>query len=78
MEMRQASRNAYAHADKAKTFGQAITPVAAVQFTGDRLVSEGKKQVPLADLPIFQGVFQVSYAEKDTVPDCLHIDSLAR
>jgi len=77
-EIRQAFRNAYGHADKAKTFGQATTPVEAVHFTGDRVVSEGKKQVSLADLLIFQGVFQVIYAEKDAVPYYLYIDSLAR
>lgn len=77
-DIQQTFRNAYGHADKGKTFGEATVPVEAVHFTGERVVRDGKKEVRLADLLIFQGIFQVIYAEKDAVPYYLYIDSLAR
>jgi len=76
--IRQTFRNAYGHADKGKTFGEAAIPAEAVRFTGDQAVRDGKREVPLADLLIFQGVFQAIYAEKDAVPYYLFIDNLAR
>jgi hypothetical protein len=71
-------RNAYGHADRRKQFGNTTVPAQAVNFADTKAIKEGKQNVPLVDLPLFHGFFQVIYAEADAVPYYLFIDNLAR
>src|SRR5262249_27999880 len=71
-------RNAYGHADRRQQFGNATIPAQAVNFAAAKAIKEGKHDVPLVDLPLFHGFFQVIYAEADAMPYYLFIDKLAR
>ncbi len=77
-EIRQDFRIAFSHADKDKTFRDAITQVTPAHVKGGTISAESPEQVPIADLLIGQGFFQVMYAQKSAVPYFLYIDRLAR
>ncbi len=77
-EIRQNFRNAFSHADKDKTFHDTIAQVTPTHVKGGTISTESPEQVPIADLLIGQGFFQVTYAQKSAVPYFLYIDRLAR
>ena len=77
-KIRQDFRNAFFHADKDKTFRDVMTRVTAVHVKDESIATETGEEVPIADLLIGQGFFQVTHAQKNAVPYFLYIDSLAR
>ena len=77
-EFRRDFRNAFSHADKDKTFRDAATQVAAAHVESGTIAMEQSEEVPIADLLIGQGLFQVTYTRKNAVPYFLYVDRLAR
>jgi hypothetical protein len=75
-EFRNAFRNAYSHADKKKTFGEASTPVTAVRFDPNGLVVDAPEQVGLAELLIGHGFFQSIHAQQNALRYFLEIDAI--
>ncbi|HEY7319736.1 MAG TPA: hypothetical protein VIE89_19375 [Candidatus Binatia bacterium] len=77
-QIRQDFRNAFSHADKDKTFRDVITKVTAAHVEDGTIATEQPEQVPIADLLIGQGFFQVTHTRKNAVQYFLYIDRLAR
>jgi hypothetical protein len=77
-EFRQNFRNAFSHADKAKTFGNVVTQVNAAHLEAGRIATEQPEEVPIADLLVAQGLFQVTYARNNAAPYFQYVDHLAR
>jgi hypothetical protein len=76
-EFRQNFRNAFSHADKDKTFRDVAIQVTAAHVEGETIATEQPEEVPIADLLVAQGLFQVTYARKNAMPYFLYIDQLA-
>ena len=77
-EFRQNFRNAFSHADKDKTFGDVVTQVTPTHVEGGTIVTEQPEEVPIADLLVAQGPFQVTHARNTAAPYFLYVDHLAR
>ncbi|HTS18415.1 MAG TPA: hypothetical protein VMP11_12640 [Verrucomicrobiae bacterium] len=75
---REIFRNAYGHADKEKTFGDAQTSAFALRVEGNAIVNDSAGDIRLADFLPAQGLFQVALAEEHAAPYYLSIDKLAR
>jgi hypothetical protein len=71
-------RDAFSHADKMKTFGDATTSVTALHAESNTLVASQPEQVRLAAFLFGQGVFQVALAQQNALPYFLKIDAVAR
>ena len=77
-EVRERFRNAYSHADKDKTFGDATTEVVAGHFDGERMITDSAEDVRLAGFLVGQGIFQAVMAKNNAIPYFLFVDQLAR
>jgi hypothetical protein len=75
---RENFRNAYGHADKAKTFGQSVMPVQGIRLHPDGFELQEQKEVKVADLLIGQGIAQAIIAERSAPVYFLSVDAIAR
>lgn len=77
-EFRENFRNAYSHADAAKTFTNKSIPIMGGQLTENGLLIGPPNDAMIALLPILQGFAQKEHAEANAIPYFLFIDSLIR
>ena len=75
---REQFRNAYGHADKAKTFGDSTMPVQGVRMHPDGMELQDRKEVKIADLIIGQGMAQAEIAKRTAPEYFLAIDEVTR
>ena len=77
-EFREAFRNAYGHADKEKTFGDASVPVQAITVEDGSILGDQSKVQSVVRFPIIQGLVQAMQAERHAFPYFSYVDNLAR
>lgn len=77
-EFREAFRNAYGHADKKKTFGEAAVPIQAMGVKKGLILGDQSKVQGIASFPTIQGLVQAMQAERHAFPYFSYVDILAR
>lgn len=71
-------RNAYSHADKAKTLGDTTVPVEPFEFKDGEFISLGNQTEIARDLYLAQGIVQALLAKEESIPYFKSIDSIIR
>ena len=76
--LREVFRNAWNHADKAKTFGATEMPVQVMHWGDDGIEVEPHQTVNVADLIVAQGFVQIEIAKREAPRYFAYVDGLAR
>lgn len=76
--VRERFRNAYSHADKAKTFGDVTVPAQGVKLEDGQLKIVEEAELKMADLIIGQGIAQAISARANAADYFLYVDALVR
>lgn len=77
-EYREVFRNAYGHADKRKTFGEADIPVQGVSIEEGKLRADPESTQQIFDLPIVHGLVQAYHARANALPYFQYVDGVIR
>lgn len=77
-EFRERFRNAFAHSDKAKTFGDTSVPVTGVKLENDKLKVDETSEVKIAEFLVGQGIFQATLAQREAPHYFKYVDALVR
>lgn len=77
-DFRKNIRDAFVHADKAKTFGDQTIPVRSMRIKDGKFEIGESGEPKISDLIIAQGIAQVELAKVHAIPCFLYIDQLVR